>query len=61
MIDITAEMFKGELGAIYEIENNYTLKQIADYRAVRMERLAEQQKMQEEQQKEMERKQRMPR
>lgn len=54
-------MFKGELGAIYEIENNYTLKQIADYRAVRMERLAEQQRMQEEQQKEMERKQRIPR
>lgn len=38
MIDVTAELFKGELGTIHQIENDYTLKEIDEYRSIRTER-----------------------
>mgnify|MGYP006916022428 CR=1 FL=1 len=38
MIDITAELFKGELGSIYEMMNHYSLKELAEFRDIRIDR-----------------------
>ena len=52
MIDATAEFFKGELGTIYEISHNYSLKELEEYRRIRMKRKvkeAEEEKKRQEQ------------
>ena len=38
LIEVTAELFKGELGTIYQIEHDYSLKEIDEYRTLRLER-----------------------
>ena len=43
LVDSTASLFKGEMGTIYEIEHNYSLKELAQYRDIRIERLKKEQ------------------
>ena len=50
MIDLTAELFKGELGTIKEIYENYSLKEIAQFRDVRIERKKKEEEAEKERQ-----------
>ena len=38
LIDHTAEVFKGELGTIKQIATDYSLKELSEYRDIRLDR-----------------------